>query len=333
MPQKRWCSSSYINNYCPHLLYLKWSMVIKECSHCRFSGIIHHLFHSLSRFSPRHVFEHSQHFCLCLHGPEYVPVLQLQVPKWEQRLADVCLTCLFDWLWSFLSPWNHIYKINHLGFPVDAQCLHPPFSQDWAKDLEQSPSARILFTKPNIFHKALLYVMGFLPYQITPSVTVLQYAFLLFCIVVLMTHKCINVCHTHDGTMLPSIVINGHNSAWKISSSGAQLAYAQKKLISVVSWTDRVGSKECCDQFYVCMCLCVWIKDRTSFCCMSVSACASVHFCCVRAFMHECVHTCFTLTVKVTVSSGLYPSNMDNFSEMSEPDSISTPHTQTFQLY
>lgn len=58
---------------------------------------------------------------------------------------------------------------------------------------------------------------------------------LLFYVVVALTQKRISVCHTHDGTVLPSIVINGHNSARKIPLSGCQLAYAEKKLITVVS--------------------------------------------------------------------------------------------------
>lgn len=158
--------------------------------------------------------------------------------------AGRCMSYLSFWGWLMME-WS-----QNKPSGIYAQCLHPPFSPVWAKDF---PSARILFMKPNIFHKALLYVMGFLPYQTTPFITVtLTVCILLFCIVVLMTHKCINVCHTHDGTMLPSIVINVQNFLER-----RPVGLCSEEIISVVSWTDRVGSKEWCEQFYVSACVSV----------------------------------------------------------------------------
>lgn len=88
-------------------------------------------------------------------------------------------------------------------------------------------------------------------------------------------HERISVCHTRDGTVLPGIVINGRNSAWKIPLSGCQLAYAEKKLITAVSWADGAG-RGVSDCTCVCVCAC---RERNSFLCMSVSACMSVHLC------------------------------------------------------
>lgn len=59
---------------------------------------------------------------------------------------------------------------------------------------------------------------------------------LLFYVTVPLTHKRISVCHAHDGTASPGIVINGCSSSRKkIPLSGCQLTYAGKKLITGVS--------------------------------------------------------------------------------------------------
>lgn len=138
---------------------------------------------------------------------------------------------------------------------------------------------------------------SFLISPLPPSLSQLQAPPSLCCSPV-APHECISVC---DGTVLPGIVINGRNSAWKIPLSGCQLAYAEKKLITAVSWTDGAGRgvSDC-----TCVCVCVDVRRKLIF--VHVSKC--MHVC--PPLLHRSRHAwismsmCFELGVKVTACHG-----------------------------
>lgn len=149
-------------------------------------------------------------------------------------------------------------------------------------------------------------------------------------------HQRISVCHTRDGTVLPGIVINGRNSAWKIPLSGCQLAYAEKKLITAVSWADGAGKgvSDCAWVPHLCVCVLACEGEREREKQIFVHVSKHMHVCPPLPFIshHAWISVSTCLKCKSdSVSQGSYPSNMDNISEMNEPDSISTPHTQTLQ--
>lgn len=160
----------------------------------------------------------------------------------------------------------------------------------------------MVYKTPHFIYEALLYFLchSFLIGPLPLSLSQLQAPPLLCCCPI-APHESISVCHTRDGTVLPGIVINGRNSAWKIPLSGCQLAYAEKKLITAVSWADGAG-RGVSDCTCVCVCACTRDREREKPIFVHVSKC--MHVCppllCTSHHAWISVSTCFKLSVKVT---------------------------------